>query len=481
MKKLKTFTIICLLGVALNATSYAQTDNGTGKVKYNTWSVTLSGGSMLFYGDLKQFDFYPISAENGKEWYGFTKDISERKMGFGLAVTKQISPIFGVQGELQKGKLGGVKTSVDAYFIADVLKYGINFTVNFTNMFFPNCKNHFISFYGIAGMGYLNFKTVAKTISTDAEIMSYGYGNYGQDNEKTTELAIPLGLGLKYKLSPKFDLGIECTLNNINTDKLDAYVRANTAKDKYSYTAITLTYKIGKNEKSLEWVTPKEMDSDNLIPLFTTINKKVDSLGGKLNEVTNKVNNIEGRVTHLEKDVADLKNPPKEADDDNDGVPNSKDLEPNTPKGNLVNFQGITIPKCVNTTTNTTVIEKTEATYKFEVGEKIVLNNIFFDFNKATLRPESYTELNRLVKQLKDMPTVKIEISGHTDNIGSAAYNKTLSESRAKSVVNYLLQNGIDKSRLTYVGYGFDQPIASNSTDEGRQKNRRTEFKVLSK
>ena len=118
---------------------------------------------------------------------------------------------------------------------------------------------------------------------------------------------------------------------------------------------------------------------------------------------------------------------------------------------------------------------------KIEVGNKIVLNNIFFDFDKATLRPESKTELDRLTTLLSEMPSLKIEISGHTDNVGSAAYNKTLSQNRAKSVVDYLVKNGISAGRLTYKGYGFDQPIASNDNDAGRQKNRRTEFKVLSK
>jgi outer membrane protein OmpA-like peptidoglycan-associated protein len=79
------------------------------------------------------------------------------------------------------------------------------------------------------------------------------------------------------------------------------------------------------------------------------------------------------------------------------------------------------------------------------------------------------------------MPTLRIEISGHTDNVGSKSYNKKLSEKRAKAVVDYLVDKGIDKSRLAFAGYGFAQPIASNDTPLGRQKNRRTEFKVLEK
>lgn len=118
---------------------------------------------------------------------------------------------------------------------------------------------------------------------------------------------------------------------------------------------------------------------------------------------------------------------------------------------------------------------------KVAVGSKIVLNNIFFDFDKSTLRPESTAELDRLYQLLVDVPTLKIEISGHTDNIGSASYNQKLSEERAKAVVDYLLDKGISRDRLTYMGYGFTRPVATNETEEGRQLNRRTEFEVLEK
>ncbi|MFA5781131.1 MAG: OmpA family protein [Bacteroidales bacterium] len=450
MKTLRTFTIICLLVVALNAVSYAQTDNGTGKVKYNTWSVTLSGGSMLFYGDLRQFDFYPISKQNGKDWYTFTTDISERKMGFGIAVSKQISPIFGVQGEFQKGKLGGVKKGVDAYFTADVLKYGINGIVNFTNLFFPNCKNRSISFYGIAGLEYLDFKTVEKKISTDAEIMSYGCGNYGQEKKQTTELAIPLGLGLKYKLFPKFDLGVECILNNINTDKLDARVRTNTAKDKYGYTAITITYRIGKNEKSLEWVNPKEMESDELTPRFAAISKKIDSLSNKLND-------IDSKVGALQKDVAILNNPPKEADDDGDGVPNSKDLEPNTPKGSFVDVNGKAIP------TQSSSSISGEATPQFAV---------FFRVNSSYIDEVNYEKIAVAVKMLRENPNLKFDLVGHADKTGGKLYNEILSKKRAQAVFNLLKSFGIDPSRLIVVGKGIEDPLSNDILSV----NRRVDF-----
>lgn len=115
------------------------------------------------------------------------------------------------------------------------------------------------------------------------------------------------------------------------------------------------------------------------------------------------------------------------------------------------------------------------------VGTKIVLRNIFFDFDKATLRPESTYELERLVQLLKDVPGMKIEIGGHTDSKGSDEYNMKLSASRAESVMNYVATHGIDKARLTSKGYGETKPMATNDTDDGRQLNRRTEFEIKSK
>ncbi|MDA3953416.1 MAG: OmpA family protein [Bacteroidales bacterium] len=118
---------------------------------------------------------------------------------------------------------------------------------------------------------------------------------------------------------------------------------------------------------------------------------------------------------------------------------------------------------------------------KIDVGATMVLNNIFFETNKATIKVESTTELERLANLLIENPTIRLEISGHTDNVGSFRANQKLSESRAKSVVDYMVSKGVGSSRLEYKGYSFNQPIADNNTAEGRGKNRRVEFKVLSK
>ncbi len=113
------------------------------------------------------------------------------------------------------------------------------------------------------------------------------------------------------------------------------------------------------------------------------------------------------------------------------------------------------------------------------IGERVVLRNIFFDYNAFTIRPESEAELARLQQLIVENPQIKLEISGHTDNVGGDKYNQELSENRARAVVEYLVNKGIGKDRLIYTGYGKSQPIASNDTPEGRQENRRTEFKII--
>jgi outer membrane protein OmpA-like peptidoglycan-associated protein len=126
-------------------------------------------------------------------------------------------------------------------------------------------------------------------------------------------------------------------------------------------------------------------------------------------------------------------------------------------------------------------VEKNILLTPLKVGEVVVLHNIYFDFDKAVLRPESKAEMANLIRLLNENPSLKLEIRGHTDNKGSDEYNIRLSKARAKAVVDYVEEvGGIDKDRLTSVGYSFHLPIASNDADEGRQLNRRVEFKIIS-
>ncbi len=124
------------------------------------------------------------------------------------------------------------------------------------------------------------------------------------------------------------------------------------------------------------------------------------------------------------------------------------------------------------------LVNKTIELKNIKIGSKIALRNVFFDTGRSDIRSESNAELDRLVQLLKDVPSLKIELSGHTDNTGSAQNNIQLSQDRANAVVNYLVSKGISKDRLVAKGYGSDRPVDSNATSEGRQNNRRTEFEI---
>ncbi|MFZ1330322.1 MAG: OmpA family protein [Chitinophagaceae bacterium] len=126
------------------------------------------------------------------------------------------------------------------------------------------------------------------------------------------------------------------------------------------------------------------------------------------------------------------------------------------------------------------IYEKNIALLPIETNASIVLKNIFFDVNKFELKPASQAELDKLIQLLLDNPSLKIEISGYTDNVGKPADNLLLSNNRAKAVVNYLVSKNISPQRLTAKGYGETKPLADNKTEDGRALNRRTQMKVVS-
>jgi outer membrane protein OmpA-like peptidoglycan-associated protein len=113
---------------------------------------------------------------------------------------------------------------------------------------------------------------------------------------------------------------------------------------------------------------------------------------------------------------------------------------------------------------------------KIEKGKAIVLNNVYFEQSSFIMQKESYPELDKVVSMLKSNPQTKIEIGGHTDNVGDNRLNLALSENRAKVILNYLVSKGIDEDRLLYKGYGGTKPVAPNDSEDNKKKNRRVEI-----
>lgn len=192
---------------------------------------------------------------------------------------------------------------------------------------------------------------------------------------------------------------------------------------------------------------------------------------------------------------------PKEVDSDGDGVVDSKDKCPDTPAGRKVNADGCELDsdgdgivdgddKCP------TVYAKTDdgcpavvtapvapaapvAPVAAPAPKKLVLNDVNFNYDKASLRPEAHATLDEAVASLKEWGDGKVEIAGHTDSRGTAAYNMRLSLHRAEAVRDYLVSKGIAADRLVVKAYGESQPVADNKTEDGRFKNRRVELQPL--
>ena len=167
-------------------------------------------------------------------------------------------------------------------------------------------------------------------------------------------------------------------------------------------------------------------------------------------------------------------------DSDGDGVMDSVDECPGTPKGVQVDKRG-----CPLDTDGDGVYDYLDECPGTPKGVKVddrgcwTLGNVLFDFGKADIKPGSYGYLDEIAAILGQNPSLKVEVQGHTDNVGTAAFNQKLSIKRAQAVVDYLVSKGVAPDRLSISGFGFSRPVASNDTDEGRAKNRRTGFRPI--
>ncbi len=178
-------------------------------------------------------------------------------------------------------------------------------------------------------------------------------------------------------------------------------------------------------------------------------------------------------------------------DTDNDGVADNNDKCPNTPKGAAVDANGCPkdtdndgVPdyqdKCPNTPAGKQVDENGCAKEVVQVQKKMVLSgDTNFEFNKSALLPNAYSTLDKIAKSIKSNPNTEWSVEGYTDAVGSESYNMKLSRERAQSVVDYLVSKGVDRDKLQVVGKGESNPIATNSTAEGRAMNRRVEIRLV--
>lgn len=447
LKKTVVLSIASLMGVVA---AHAQTSSDS--------TTTVAPGSAKVFGGRGQYKSFSIGVNAGvltpQIFFGsndFTKNNQE--LGYGISLRKQLGHAFGLQLDGIRGKLSGdnskstagaVNGSRDGYssFTTD-LAYAATLSgvVNVATVDFIRRKNS-VNFFVSAGGGIAAY--APKVTTSTGNVIDYKdrAGNTG-DKTYIHELVIPVGAGIKFRLSDAVALNLGYTATFVDGDNLDGVKRGFPTKDKYSYAYGGLEFTLGgKGKPNLDWVNPVALMYDELKD--PTLRQEVEAL--------------KGRVSNVEKAVDDLKK-----DSDGDGVADQFDKCPGTPAGTIVDGSGceIKFPKPDST------LASTPGTY----------SNIQFEFDSSVLRTSSYPTLDKASADLRSNATMTIELDGYASSEGSAAHNIRLSKDRANSVKTYLVNSGVDAKRLKIKANGETNPISDNSTEQGRVLNRRVEFK----
>lgn len=455
MKNTLIPVVICMLAISSSFISQAQDTaaeagpavpiaptGGTlfnGTRPFKTWSIGVNGGILA-----------PVAGTGGQN--DFTK--WKASAGYGAYVKWQILHFLGVRADYTGGKLvadnskelGNGSAPNRAYKSFETkLKWSASLSavVNIAtvNWLF---RENFVQIYASLGGGLAGYNPTLETpAGTKIEYKTDG---------NIQEFIVPVGVGLKFKLSEMLNLDLGYTINFLDGDNLDGY-NLGSGYDKYSYGYAGLEFSLGPQSKpQLAWHNPAKVLYDDLAAQKAQLQQELEA---------SKSGNA--RLS------ADLDKVIK--DSDGDGVSDFFDKCPNTPQGEKVDGGGCALPK--DTTPRTTVVQQITEDDRRLVREAI--QNLEFETGKSSIKPSSYTSLDRVAELLKTKG-FSLKLAGHTDNVGNDQNNMRLSKDRAESVKQYLVSKGANPSKIEATGYGESQPIASNKTASGRQKNRRVEF-----
>ncbi len=468
---MKLFTIVLLMLFSLTKINFAQEVERTPKrnAMSNVFGVTVEGGATLGMTD------YPT---NKYQYTGkFSLEYYFPSSGNGNLGVR----IFG-----QSGFIGGTNPysnfgnpTNEFHTKTDLYGGGLIYTQNIGGAVYP-----------WVSVGMANLWFYPKD-GNGNKLPGYTAGAYSNHM-----LAYTGDGGFRFQVSKNMSVNLAAGVVLGTKDYLDD-VKSGSAND-YFYTAtIGFSYYFGRDKDSDGDGVP---DSRDACP-GTPMGVKVDDNGCPLDSDNDGVPDYLDKCPNTPAGVkVDVNGCPLDAD--GDGVPDYLDKCANTPAGVAVDVNGCPLDsdgdgvpdyldKCPNTPTGVQVdadgcpIKKERDTVVItqpkEIESLILSGDTNFEFNKSKLLPNAYPVLDGLVGTMNKHPKYKWEIGGYTDGIGSVNYNKKLSKQRAQAVVDYLVGKGIDRNNLTIVGYGKENPVATNETNEGRSMNRRVEIKILSK
>lgn len=415
----------------------------SGPSDYKTWSIGVNGGMLA-----------PVVPTGGSN--DFTK--WKGSFGYGAYVKYQILHFLALRADYVGGKLqadnskelgnGSLPNRPYKSYETKLNWSGtLNAVFNITTVNWLSREN-FVQLYASVGGGLAGYKpTVTRNDNTSFA--------YKAEDKAIKELIIPVGAGLKFRLSEFINLDLGYTMYYTDGDNLDGY-NYGPNKDKYSYGYAGLEFALGKKgKKQLQWSNPAKVMYDELEAQKASLAASLDA-----------ANQNNARLT------ADVDKLTKDAD--GDGVSDFFDKCPGTPANTKVDGSGCPLP----VPEPPKVEEKVVITEEDNRIVREAIQNLEFEFAKASIKPSSYAALDRVAELLK-RKNLNLKLSGHTDNVGSKERNLALSRERAESVKAYLVGKGVNASKIEAVGYGMTQPIASNKTAAGRQKNRRVEFTIF--
>ncbi|WP_345951865.1 MULTISPECIES: OmpA family protein [unclassified Mucilaginibacter] len=447
MMKLKLKkTSLLLLGVAVGGNLFAQTPDSTtnsanyvkpfsGANNFRSWSIGLHGGMTSINTLFQEKTDYVTANE---------------RLGYGGYVKKQLLHGLGLQANFFRGHVQGSNPRQIGYPVQRFetkVKYAVDLSAVIT----------------VANINWLNNKSFIQPY------VSVGAGNMGYTSTLTNNSGtmagvsdrhdwfIPVGGGFKINLGPVVNLDLGYQVNFVNSDYLDQFV-SGSARDKFGYAHAGLEFSLGKRSKpQLATHNPVSSMRTEYLMAERSLQMQLDQQKADNANLRSELNTVSQNLTRLT------------ADSDRDGVFDINDKCPNTPAGTKVDGSGCPLPTPVT------------RVYVTEEDRKVVkeaIANLEFDLGKATIREKSFPSLNRVAELLVNK-NFSLKLAGHTDNTGSDALNLKLSKDRAEAIKAYLVSQGANASRIEATGYGETQPIASNNTADGRQKNRRVEFTLF--
>lgn len=431
--QLVIFAVLLNLGAFAQELDSAYVEPFSNISSFRTWSVGVNGGFLMPFAE----DF---TTPNYQYAYG----------GF---IKKQILSTLGIQADFMAGKLTA-DNSADKQYSQFITK--VNWSASLSiNLILANInwrkRSGLILPYLSAGVGMMAYEPSLTDLAIPPVTTAYKPGGGIQS------YFIPLAAGLKVKVAKGVNLDLSCVVNFVSADDFDGLKLGN-VNDRFYYPRFGIEIALGSRDK-------QQLATHNPVAsMRTEYLLQGQSLQKELN-IQKLVN--EKLKTDLTVNVSNLNK--VLTDSDNDGVPDLYDKCVGTVAGTKVDGSGcpLVLPKA-----------EERIVYVTEADKKVVkeaVDDLEFDFNSVKLRPSSYPSLNTLAKLLIEKG-FKLKLEGHTDNVGPTDVNLKFSKDRAETIKTYLISRGVNPSRIEAIGYGREQPIASNSTPEGRQQNRRVEF-----